>query len=93
VSICPPQNLAAEWAPPDQFDGYPQAIRAYLSQGGVTANLLAVLRQASSIDDKWGGVFSIDLSGDGEPETIASIVDHALSGRQRQKGNQCVHHT
>src|SRR5512136_945492 len=75
VSICPPQNLAAVWSPPDQFDGYPEAIRAYLSQGGTTANLLAILRQASSIDDKWGGVFSIDLSGDGEPETIVSIID------------------
>ncbi len=75
VPICPAENLAAKWTPPDQFDGYPQAIRAYLSQGGVTANLLTLLRQASSINDKWGGVFSIDLSGDGEPETIVSIVD------------------
>ena len=75
VSICPPQNLAAEWAPPDRFDGYPQAIRAYLSQGGTPANLLSILRNASSINDQWGGVFSIDLSGDGEPETIASTVD------------------
>ena len=75
VSICPPQNLAAVWTPPDQFDGYLQAIRAYLAQGGTTANLLTILRQASSIDDQRGGVFSIDLSGDGEPETIVSIVD------------------
>ncbi len=75
ISICPPQNLAAVWTPPAQFDGYPQAIRAYLSQGGDTANLLTILRQASSINDKWGGVLSIDLSGDGEPETIVSIID------------------
>jgi hypothetical protein len=75
VSICPPENLAAKWTPPDQFDGYPQAIRAYLTQGGDTANLLTILREASSINDKWGGVFSIDLSGDGEPETIVSIID------------------
>ncbi len=75
VSICPAQNLSAKWTPPDQFDGYPQAIRAYLTQGGITANLLTLLRQASSITDKWGGVFSIDLSGDGEPETIVSIID------------------
>lgn len=57
------------------FDGYPQAIRAYLSQGGTTANLLTILRNASSINDKWGGVLSIDLSGDGELETIVSIID------------------
>ena len=75
VSICPAPNLSAKWVPPDQFDGYPQAIRAYLSQGGTTANLLTILRQASSINDKWGSVSSIDLSGDGEPETIVSIVD------------------
>jgi hypothetical protein len=75
VSICPPQNLAAEWVPPDQFDGYPQAIRAYLAQGGTTANLLTILRNASSINDQWGSIFSIDLSGDGEPETIVSIID------------------
>ncbi|HTP07225.1 MAG TPA: hypothetical protein VMP08_03185 [Anaerolineae bacterium] len=75
MSICPPPNLAAKWIPPDQFDGYPQAIRAYLTQGGDTANLLTILRNASSINDKWGGVLSIDLSGDGEPETIVSIFD------------------
>ncbi len=68
-------NLAAKWVAPDQFDGYPQAIRAYLSQGGTIANLLTILRQASSIGDKWGSVSAIDLSGDGEPETIVSIVD------------------
>lgn len=75
MPICPPQNLAAKWTPPDRFDGYPQAIQAYLTQGGTTANLLTILRNASSITDKWGGVFSIDLSGDGEPETIVSIID------------------
>jgi hypothetical protein len=75
IPICPPENLAAEWVPPDQFDGYPQAIRAYLTQGGTTANLLSILRSASSINEQWGGVFSIDLSGDGEPETIVSIID------------------
>ncbi len=77
VSICPPQDLSAKWTPPDQFDGYPQAIRAYLTQGGSTANLLTILRQASSISDQRGGVFSIDLSGDGEPETIITIADPA----------------
>jgi len=65
----------AKWVPPDQFEGYPLAIRGYLSQGGTTANLLTILRNASSINDQWGGVFSIDLSGDGEPETIVSIID------------------
>jgi hypothetical protein len=75
VPICPPQNLSAEWAPPDQFDGYPPAIQTYLSAGGVTANLLAILRNASSIDERWGGVSSIDLTGDGEPETIVAIID------------------
>jgi hypothetical protein len=75
VSICPSESLAVKWIPPDQFDGYPQAIRAYLSQGGTTANLLTILRNASSINDQWGGVLTIDLSGDGEPETIVSIMD------------------
>ena len=75
VPICPPQNLSAEWVPPDQFDGYPQAIQSYLSAGDATANLLTILRNASSINEQWGGVFSIDLTGDGEPETIVSIID------------------
>lgn len=48
---------------------------AYLAQGGATANLLTILRNASSINDQWGGVFSIDLSGDGEPETVVSLID------------------
>jgi hypothetical protein len=39
------------------------------------ANLLTILRNASSINDRSGGVFSIDLSGDGEPETVVSIID------------------
>ncbi len=75
VPICPPQNLSAAWLAPDQFDGYPSAIQAYLSNGGSTANLLTILRDASSINEKWGGVSSIDLTGDGEPEIIVSIID------------------
>jgi hypothetical protein len=75
VPLCPVSNLSAKWVPPDQFDGYPEAIRAYLSQGGTVANLLTILRNASSINEKWGAVSSIDLTGDGEPETIALIFD------------------
>jgi hypothetical protein len=75
VPLCPSPNLAADWAAPNQFDGYPEAIRAYLSQGGAAANLLTILRNASSINEKWGGVSSIDLTGDGEPEIVVSIFD------------------
>ena len=75
VPLCPATNLAAEWAAPDQFDGYPEAIRAYLAQGGTAANLLTILRNASSINEKWGSVSSIDLTGDGEPEIVVSIFD------------------
>ena len=75
VPICPPQNLSAGWVPPDRFDGYPQAIQTYLSNGGSTANLLTILRNASSLNDQWGGVYSIDLTSDGAPETIVSIFD------------------
>src|SRR5512143_294002 len=52
VPICPPQNLSAGWVPPDRFDGYPQAIQTYLSNGGSTANLLTILRSASSLTDQ-----------------------------------------
>ena len=75
VPLCPETNLGAEWAAPDQFDGYPEAIRVYLAQGGTAANLLTILRNASSINEKWGGVSSIDLTGDGEPEIVVSIFD------------------
>ncbi len=75
VPLCPAPDLAAEWAAPDQFDGYPEAIRAYLSQGGTVPNLLTILRNASSINEKWGGVSSIDLTGDGDPEIVVSIFD------------------
>ncbi len=75
VPLCPASNLAAKWAAPDQFDNYPEAIRAYLAQGGTAANLLTILRNASSINEKWGSVSSIDLTGDGEPEIVVSIFD------------------
>jgi hypothetical protein len=75
VLLCPAPNLSAKWVPPDRFDGYPEAIQAYLSQGGTVANLLTILRNASSINEKWGAVSSIDLTGDGEPEIVVSIFD------------------
>jgi len=75
VPLCPAPGQAAKWVAPDQFDGYPEAIRAYLAQGGTAANLLTILRNASSINEKWGGVSSIDLTGDGEPEIVVSIFD------------------
>jgi hypothetical protein len=75
VPLCPASNLAAKWAAPDQFDNYPEAIRSYLAQGGTAANLLTILRNASSINEKWGSVSSIDLTGDGEPEIVVSIFD------------------
>ena len=75
VPLCPAPNLAAKWVAPDQFDNYPEAIRVYLAQGGTAANLLTILRHASSINEKWGSVSSIDLTGDGEPEIVVSIFD------------------
>jgi hypothetical protein len=75
VPLCPTPNLSAKWVAPDHFDGYPEAIRGYLSQGGTAANLLTILRNASSINEKWGSVSSIDLTGDGEPEIVVSIFD------------------
>ncbi len=75
VPLCPAQNLAAKWTPPAGFDGYPDAIRAYLAEGGTAANLLTILRSASSINEKWGSVAAIDLTGDGEPEIVVSIFD------------------
>lgn len=75
VPLCPAPSLAAKWVAPDQFDGYSEAIRAYLSQGGTAANLLTILRNASSINESWGAVSSIDLTGDGEPEIVVSIFD------------------
>ena len=75
VPLCPASNLAVKWAAPDQFDGYPEAIRVYLAQGGTAANLLTILRNASSINEKWGSVSAIDLTGDGEREIVVSIFD------------------
>lgn len=75
VPLCPAPSLPAKWVPPDRFGGYPEAIRAYLLQGGTAANLLTILRNASSINEKWGGVSSLDLTGDGEPEIVVSIFD------------------
>jgi len=75
VPLCPAPNLAAKWVAPDQFDNYPEAIRVYLAQGGTAANLLTILHHASSINEKWGSVSSIDLTSDGEPEIVVSIFD------------------
>jgi hypothetical protein len=75
VPLCPAPNLSAKWLAPDRFSGYPEAIRAYLTHGGTAANLLTILRDASSINEKWGAVSSIDLTGDGEPEIVVAIFD------------------
>ena len=63
------------WNAPAAFNGYPEAIRAYLNAGGSSKALATLLHNASSINDKFGSVRSFDLIGDGVPETIVSIFN------------------
>lgn len=75
VRRCPAPNPQAGWIAPATFAGYPDAIRAFLDAGGLPVTLAKILRDASSINDQFGSVQSLDLTGDGERETIVSIFD------------------
>ena len=72
---CPAPNPDAAWSAPPDFGGYPAAINAFLSAGGAADALRAILTNASSINAQFGGVWSFDLTGDGDTETIVSIFD------------------
>ena len=80
------ESSAEAWTAPADFDGYPDAIRAYLNAGGSTVDLTAILRNASSITDQWGSVKSIDLTGDGERETLIAIADPATLDQSSAPG-------
>ncbi len=75
VPNCPAPNPDAAWVAPPDFGGYPAAISAFLNVGGTADALWTILTNASSINAQFGGVWSVDLTGDGDPETIASIFD------------------
>ncbi len=72
---CPAPDPNAAWVAPPDFDAYPAAIADFLGAGGTAEALRAVLTNASSINAQFGGVWSFDLTGDGDPETIVSIFD------------------
>lgn len=65
-------------------------IRAYLNAGGSSESLTTRLRNASSINDRFGGVQSFDLTGDGDPETIVSIFDPATIDRTPAPGGMLL---
>jgi hypothetical protein len=75
VPNCPAANPTVSWTAPADFNGYPQAIQNYLNAGGAGEALKVLLHNASSINDQYGGVYLFDLTGDGDPETIVSILD------------------
>ncbi|HLF25594.1 MAG TPA: hypothetical protein VJG32_04610 [Anaerolineae bacterium] len=75
VPNCPALDPNAAWSAPPDFTGYPDAIGNFLNAGGAADTLRTILTQASSINAQWGGVASVDLTGDGDPETVVSIFD------------------
>src|SRR3970040_932389 len=75
VPNCPASNPKAEWVAPPDFGGYPGAIGAFLNAGGSADALRTILKNASAINDQFGGVWSRDLTGDGDLDTIVSLVN------------------
>ena len=75
VPNCPASHPDAPWIAPPDFAGYPASISAYLNAGGSTGGLRSILENASSINAQFGGLWSFDLTGDSDPETIVSIFD------------------
>ena len=65
----------AAWIAPADFDGYAGAIGGFLNAGGTAEALRSIVTNASSINAQFGGVWSFDLTGDGDRETIVSIFD------------------
>jgi hypothetical protein len=74
---CPAPFPEANWLAPADFNGYVTAIQSFLSAGGAADALREQLTKASSIDAQYGGVWPVDLTGDGDLETIVSIFDPA----------------
>lgn len=75
VPNCPAPNPNAAWVAPPDFSGYPDAIGAFLDAGGSADALKAILIDASSINAQFGGLWSVDLTGDDAVETVVSIFD------------------
>ena len=75
VPDCTAPDPNAAWIAPPDFAGYPGAIGGFLNVGGSAEALKTILTNASSINAQFGGLWSVDLTGDGDPETIVSIFD------------------
>ena len=90
VPRCPAPASADAWVAPVDFYGYPEAIGAYLNAGGPAVALTTILSNASSINDRFGGVKLIDLTGDGEREVIVSIAEPASLDRLPAPGGMLL---
>ena len=90
IPKCPAPTSADVWAAPVDFDGYPAAIGAYLNAGGPVTALTTILSNASSINDRFGSVKLIDLTGDDEHEVIVSIAEPASLDRLPAPGGMLL---
>ena len=72
---CPTPDSSAAWIAPPDFNGYPDAVGAFLNAGGTADALRTLLTNASSINAQFGDVWSFDLTGDSDAETVVSIFD------------------
>lgn len=90
VPKCPAPASNDVWVAPVDFFGYPEAIGAYLNAGGPADALTTILSNASSINDRFGSVKLIDLTGDGEREVIISIAEPASLDRAPAPGGMLL---
>lgn len=76
-SACPPPGDPTPLRRPASFGDYPQALAAYLSQGGSAQGLERLLRDWGAITDAAGEVRSTDITGDIDSEIVVALMDPA----------------
>jgi hypothetical protein len=75
ASACPPPGNPAPPPRPASYEDIPSTLAAFLSAGGTAAQLESLLRDWGAITFDMGAVRSLDMTGDGSPETVVSLVD------------------
>lgn len=70
-----PAPASPDFPRPTDFEGYPDAIQAFLSAGGSLETLRSRLREWNALSEGQDQVVAADVNGDGTDEVIVSVID------------------
>ncbi len=76
-SACPQPGSPTPPERPADFDDFPGALAAYLSEGASAQGVERLLRDWGAVTDDEGAVRKLEMTGDIDPEVVVALIDPA----------------